>query len=393
MPEHVPEQGSTGSLKKIGIVALLVALAIVAWGLFSRWHSDRQLATWTEAQSEPAVSVIHPTGLATGDGLTLPGTLQAYNSAPIFARTNGYVRRWLVDIGDRVSAGQVLAILDAPEVDQQLAAARADLQTARANQELARSTAARWSNLLSKDAVSRQEADEKLGDLKAKSAAANAAAADVARLGATQGFTRLVAPFAGTITSRSTQIGQLVSAGTAGSAPLFTVSDISRIRIYVRVPQNYSGQIHVGMEANLTLPEYPGRTFTAVLTRTAGAVDPASGTVLVELQAANGDRALKPGSYAQVSFPLHGSTGTVQLPASALIVGQSGTQVALLGRDGKAVLKSVTVGRDNGATVEITAGLSPQDRVIDSPPDSLQAGDKVRIAPAAPAAGKPDAKG
>jgi RND family efflux transporter MFP subunit len=387
----MPEQGSTGSLKKIGIIALLVALAVVGWGLFSRWHQNQQLATWTDAQAEPAVSLIHPTGLATADGLTLPGTLQAYNSAPIFARTNGYVRRWLVDIGDRVQAGQVLAILDAPEVDQQLAAARADLQTARANQDLARSTATRWTTLLAKDAVSKQEADEKLGDLKAKSAAANAASADVARLSATQGFTRLIAPFAGTITSRSTQIGQLVSAGTAGSAPLFTVSDISRIRIYVRVPQGYSGQIHVGMQASLALPEYPGRTFTAVLTRTADAVDPASGTVLVELQATNGDRALKPGSYAQVSFPLHGTTGTVQLPASALIVGQNGTQVAVLGPNGKALIKSITVGRDNGATIEISAGLSPQDRVIDSPPDSLQAGDSVRIAPSAPA-GKPDAK-
>lgn len=388
----MPEQGSTGSLKKIGIIALVVALAIVAWGLFSRWNHDQQLATWTDAQAEPAVSLIRPADMAKGDGLTLPGTLQAYNSAPIFARTNGYVRRWLVDIGDRVSAGQVLAILDAPEVDQQLAAARADLQTARANQDLARSTAARWNNLLSKDAVSKQESDEKRGDLKAKTAAANAAAADVARLSATQGFTRLVAPFAGTITSRSTQIGQLVTAGTAGSVPLFTVSDISRIRIYVRVPQNYSGQIRVGMQVTMTLPEYPGRTFTAVLTRSADAIDPASGTVLVELQAANGDRALKPGSYAQVSFPLHGSSNAVELPASALIVGQNGTQVALLGPDNKAILRSVTVGRDNGATVEITAGLGPRDRVIDSPPDSLQSGDKVRLAPSAPAGGTPDAK-
>ncbi len=159
----------------------------------------------------------------------------------------------------------------------------------------------------------------------------------------------------------------------------------------MRVPQGYSGQIHVGMQATLTLPEFPGRTFTAVLTRTADAVDPASGTVLVELQAANGDRALKPGAYAQVSFPLHGATSTVQLPASALIVGQNGTQVAVLGPHGKALIKTITVGRDNGATIEISAGLSPQDRVIDSPPDSLQAGDSVRIAPSAPT-GKTDAK-
>jgi len=376
----MPDQGS--SLKKIGIAAGLIALLIVVWGVFSRWQDDRALAKWTNDQSTPTVAVIRPTVVAGGDGLTLPGNLQAYNSAPIFARTNGYVRRWFVDIGDTVRAGQLLAVLDAPEVDQQLAAARADLQTARANQALAQSTATRWSSLLDKDAVSKQETDEKLGDFKAKTAAANAAAADVARLSATQGFTRLVAPFAGVVTSRTTQIGQLVTAGSTGSPPLFTVSDISRIRVYVRVPQGYSGQIHVGMHAKLELPEFPGRVFDAVLTRTAEAVDPTSGTVLVELQAANSDRALKPGAYAQVTFPMKGAAGTVQLPASALIVGQKGTQVALVGPGGTAQLRTVTVGRDNGNLVEISAGLKPLDAVIDSPPDSLQAGDPVRIAQA-----------
>jgi len=376
----MPDQGS--SLKKIGIAAGLIALLIVVWGVFSRWQDDRALAKWTNDQSTPTVAVIRPTVVAGGEGLTLPGNLQAYNSAPIFARTNGYVRRWFVDIGDTVRAGQLLAVLDAPEVDQQLAAARADLQTARANQALAQSTATRWSSLLDKDAVSKQETDEKLGDFKAKTAAANAAAADVARLSATQGFTRLVAPFAGVVTSRTTQIGQLVTAGSTGSPPLFTVSDISRIRVYVRVPQGYSGQIHVGMHAKLELPEFPGRVFDAVLTRTAEAVDPTSGTVLVELQAANSDRALKPGAYAQVTFPMKGAAGTVQLPASALIVGQKGTQVALVGPGGTAQLRTVTVGRDNGNLVEISAGLKPLDAVIDSPPDSLQAGDPVRIAQA-----------
>jgi RND family efflux transporter MFP subunit len=374
----MPEQGST--LKKVGIIAAMLALAVVAWGLFSRWHHARALATWTDAQAVPAVSVIRPAVVAKADGLTLPGTLQAYNSAPIFARTNGYVRRWLVDIGDTVRRGQLLAVLDAPELDQQLAAARANLQTARANQALAQSTATRWSSLLAKDAVSKQETDEKIGDYKARTAQANAAAAQVAQLSATQGFTRLVAPFAGTITSRSAQVGQLVTAGTTGAQPLFTVSDLDRIRIYVRVPQGSSGQIRVGMHARLTLPEYPGRTFDAVLTRTADAVDPTSGTVLVELQAPNSDRALKPGAYAQVTFPVQGASSHVQLPASALIVNDRGTHVALLGPDGRARFRDVTVGRDNGNLVEISAGLTPSDRVIDSPPDSLAPGDRVRIA-------------
>lgn len=382
----MPDEGST--LKKVGVVAVVVALAIVAWGLFSRWHHGHRLEQWTAAQATPVVTVIAPTPAARTSGLTLPGTLQAYNSAPIYARTNGYVRKWLVDIGDDVRAGQLLAVLDAPEVDQQLAAARADLQTARANQALAQSTAARWSNLLSKDAVSKQETDEKVGDFKAKSAAANAAAANVARLSATQGFTRLEAPFAGTITSRSTQVGQLVSAQATSAQPLFTVSDISRIRIYVRVPQNASGQIRVGMHARLELPEYPGRVFDAVLTRTADAVDPSSGTVLVELQAPNGDHALKPGAYAQVTFPVAGGSAHVQVPASALIVNDKGTRIAVLGPDNKAQFRDVTVGQDNGNMVEISAGIGPNDRVIDSPPDSLGSGDAVRIAPAS---GKADA--
>lgn len=367
-------------MKQAGIAAVILAVAIVAWGLFSRWHHARELASWTDAQAVPVVAVVHPTAAASGAGLTLPGTLQAYNSAPIFARTNGYVRRWLVDIGDDVRSGQLLAVLDAPEVEQQLVAARANLQTARANQALAQSTATRWSSLLAKDAVSRQETDEKLGDYRARSAAANAAAAQVAQLGATLGFTRLVAPFAGTITSRSAQVGQLVSAGSAGAQPLFTVSDLSRIRVYVRVPQNVSGQIHVGMHAMLSLPEYPGRSFTAVLTRTAEAVDPTSGTVLVELQASNRDHALKPGAYAQVRFPVQGASTGVQLPASALVVNDKGTRVAVLGADGKAQFRNVTISRDNGNMVEISAGLSASDKVVDSPPDSLSAGDPVRVA-------------
>lgn len=382
----MPDEGST--LKKVGVIAVIVALAIVAWGLFSRWHHASRLNQWTQAQALPQVTVITPTAAAKTGGLTLPGNLQAYNSAPIYARTNGYVRKWLVDIGDDVRAGQLLAVLDAPEVDQQLAAARADLQTARANQALAQSTASRWSNLLTKDAVSKQETDEKLGDLKAKSAAASAAAANVARLSATQSFTRLVAPFSGTITSRSTQVGQLVSAQATGAPPLFTVSDIGRIRVYVRVPQGSSGQIRVGMHARLELPEFPGRVFDAVLTRTADAVDPTSGTVLVELQAPNGDHALKPGAYAQVTFPVSGGSAHVQIPASALIVNDKGTRVAVLGPGSKAQFRNVTVGQDNGNLVEISAGLGANDRVIDSPPDSLADGDAVRIAPAS---GKPDA--
>ncbi|WP_267395633.1 MULTISPECIES: efflux RND transporter periplasmic adaptor subunit [unclassified Sphingomonas] len=375
-----PDNSAGRSMKTVGIVAAVVAVGVVGAGIATRSHSDRQLAGWTAAQATPTVTVIQPKPAASTAALTLPATLQALNSAPIFARTSGYVRKWYVDIGDNVRAGQTLAVLDAPEVEQQLAGARADLETARANQQLAASTATRWRNMLAKDAVSKQETDEKVGDLAAKTAVTNAARANVSRLTYTQGFTRLVAPFSGVVTSRSTDIGALVTAGTAASTPLFTVSDVGRMRAYVRVPQSYSAQIHPGMHVALTLPEYAGRSFDATLTRTAGAVEQNSGTVLVELQAANGDRALKPGAYAQASFPVAGSSGAVSLPASALIIGERGTQVATVGGDGKAHLKTIKIAQDRGATFEISAGIATSDRVIDNPPDSLADGDAVQIA-------------
>jgi RND family efflux transporter MFP subunit len=376
------------TLKKIGIVVVIVAVLLVAWGIFSRHRSDSQLATWTQDQATPTVTVVTPQGTDAGDALVLPGNVQAFNSAPLYARTNGYVRKWFVDIGSSVKAGQLMATIDAPEVDQQLVAARADLQTARANESLASTTATRWTTLLQKDAVSKQESDEKTGDFAAKRAVTNAAAANVSRLVATQGFSRIIAPFSGVVTSRSTQIGQLVTAGSAAAQPLFTVSDVSRMRIYVRVPQAYSAEIHPGLHAALTLPEYPGRTFDAVLTRTADAVDQQSGTVLVELQAANGDGALKPGAYAQVRFPISGTSGSVTIPASAVLYRSDGTLVATVGPGNKAVLHPIKIGRDSGDKLEVTAGLSKTDRLIDSPPDSLSNGDPVKIARDGPADAK-----
>ena len=372
--------GDGPNLKRTGIIAAVAAIAVVGIGIGTRVHSQAQLAAWTHDQSTPTVNVIHAKPSAATTALTLPATLQALQSAPIYARTSGYMRKWFVDIGDTVGRGQLLAVIDAPEVDQQLAAARADLQTARANQQLAATTAARWQAMLGKDAVSKQETDEKVGDLAAKSAVANAARANVGRLQYQQGFTRLTAPFAGVVTSRSTDIGALVTAGSAASAPLFTVSDVSKIRAFVKVPQAYSAQVHPGMEVQLSLPEYPGRTFKAVMTRSTDAVDTSSGTVLVELLADNGDRALKPGAYSQATFPIGGAGTAVELPASAMIIGKNGTQVAVLDAAGRVRLKTVTIGRDLGDRVQISAGLTPADQVIDNPPDSIQSGDKVQVA-------------
>ncbi|WP_419815424.1 efflux RND transporter periplasmic adaptor subunit [Glacieibacterium sp.] len=387
-------RGQTRNLKIAGVVGAILAVGVVAFGITSRSNAHRELVTVAADSSVPTVDIVRPSRSQGGDGLALPGSVQAYNSAPIYARTNGYVRRWLADIGDRVSAGQTLAILDAPEVDQQSAQARADYQTALANQSLARSTSVRWSAMLAKDAVSKQETDEKAGDYAAKTAIANAALANVKRLGALQGFTKLSAPFAGTVTSRSAQIGGLVSSGTASATALFTISDVHRMRIYVRVPQGASSQIHKGMHATMTLPEYPGRSFDVVLVRSAGAVDLQSGTVLVELQADNRDGALKPGAYAQVRFPAVATAGTVHLPASALIYRQDGPTVAIVGNDGRVTLKPITIGRDEGPTVEVIAGLTGSERIVDTPPDALENGDRVKASAASGAvAGAVHAKG
>jgi RND family efflux transporter MFP subunit len=389
-PESQIDRGPDGrTLKRVGIGAGAVALIVVGLGVASRISATNELRRTAADAAVPTVSVVLPGVDGEGAKLLLPGTVQAFNSAAIYARTNGYVRRWLADIGDRVHAGQPLAVLDAPELDQQLAAARADYQTALANQRLADTTAKRWSAMLAQDAVSRQEADEKAGDLAARTALSNAALANVKRLQALQGFTRLTAPFDGVVTSRSAQIGALVVAGNAAAQPLFTVSDTHRMRVYVRVPQGYSASIRPGMEATLSLPEYPGRAFTATLTRSAGAVDAQSGAVLVELQADNRDGALKPGAFAQVDFRVGAGKGKgVSLPGSAILYGNDGPSVAVVGRDGHVTVKSVAIARDEGATVLLSGGVAPGERVIDTPPDAIRSGDRVRVQAAAEAAGK-----
>ena len=369
---------SSSTLRRIGIGAAIVAVAVVAIGVTTRIAATSHLRDVARESATPIVAVVTPTVDGEGMALVLPGNVQAFNSAAIYARTNGYVRRWLSDIGDHVRAGQTLAILDAPEVDQQLAQARADYQTALANQRLAATTATRWNALLGKDAVSRQEADEKSGDLAARSALANAALANVRRFQALQGFTRLTAPFDGVVTSRSAQIGQLVVAGNAASQPLFTVSDVHSVRIYVRVPQGNSAQVTPGMAAMLSLPEYPGRSFPATLIRSAQAVDAQSGAVLVELGAANPDGALKPGAFAQVRFKAGAGSG-LTLPGSAILYGNDGPSVATVDAGGRVTVKPVTIARDDGKTINISAGLHPGDQVIDTPPDAIRSGDHVQV--------------
>ncbi|MDR3507651.1 MAG: efflux RND transporter periplasmic adaptor subunit [Caulobacteraceae bacterium] len=369
-------------LKTVGAAAACVAVAVVALGVISRVHADQTLTTWTNDQAIPTVRAVSLAGVAAAGALVLPGDIQAFNDAPIHARVSGYLKKWYADIGAPVKTGQILAEIDTPDLDQQLAQAKADLATAEANRHLAETTAHRWAGLLAQDAVSHQDADVKDGDLAAKTALVASARANVQRLEALESFKRITAPFDGVVTTRSTDIGALINVGGASDTPLFSVADEHRLRIYVRVPQSYSADIKPGMTASFTVPQYPGRTFTAALATTADAIAPQSGTLLIQLQIDNADGVLKPGGYAQVRFSLPARSGALQAPASALIFRDSGLSVATVEPDGRVAIKPVTIGRDLGATVEIGSGLSVGDRVITNPPDSLRAGDKVKIADA-----------
>lgn len=377
---HDTARAEQPPLKRYGVIAALIAAGVVGYGAYSRHEAATALEGTARDAAVPDVAVVRPQGAAEADALVLPGNVEAFNSAAIYARTNGYVRNWLVDIGDHVRSGQALATLDAPEVDQQLTQARADYNTAVANRRLAQTSADRWRAMLQKDAVSKQETDERLGDLAARTAMANGALANVRRLEALQGFTRLRAPFDGIVTSRSAQIGALVSAGNASAQPLFTVSDIRRMRIYVRVPQGYATEVRPGTQATMTLPEYPQRTFDATVTRTARAIDRQSGAILVQLEAPNPDGALLPGAFAQVRFSMRGMPGSVRVPGSAILYRSEGPAIAIMGNDGVARVRNVTIARDEGKTVMLSSGVSASDRVIDSPPDSIRSGDHVRAA-------------
>lgn len=366
--------------------SLLAVVLVLAGGLAARSAADAELTKVAQANARPTVAVVLPKR-ADQTVLTLPGTIAARNEAAINARTSGYVARWYADIGDTVRAGQILAVLDTPEVVQQLAQARADLQLAMANRALAATTAERWTALRAKDAVSQQETDEKQGRLAAASASVNSARANVSRLATLANYARIRAPFSGVVTSRSAQLGALVSAGNPAGQPLFTIADVSRLRVYARVPQNLAGQITTGTHATLSLPEYPGESFDAVMVRNAGAVERGSGSVLTEFAVSNPQRRLKPGSFASLVIPIMARPGTLSLPGSSLIAGPNGTMVAVVGKNGRVAMRSVAVGRDQGKTIEILSGIAPTDRIVLTPPDALAPGDLVRVVAAKKGAG------
>jgi len=374
-------------LKLVGIVALLAAAGVVASGVAGRVHAKQELTTWSAQQAVPAVVAYTPKHDPDAQALVLPGRLSAFVNAPIYARVSGYLHAWYADIGTHVKAGQLLADIDTPDLDQQLQQARADLQNSVANEKLAASTAHRWAQMLQQDSVSQQETDEKTSDLVAKQATVAANEANVRRLEALESFKRITAPFDGIVTARTTDIGALINAGGGNGPELFSVSDARRLRVYVSVPQDEAAAIQPGMSATLTVPERPGVTFNARLVDTDDAITPSSGTLLVQLAVDNHDGLLIPGEYTEVHFALPNNAHALSIPASSLIFRQSGLQVAVLGKNNRAELKPVSIATDLGTHVEIASGLSATDRVIDNPPDSLESGDQVRLQTTASGAG------
>ncbi|KVK95868.1 efflux RND transporter periplasmic adaptor subunit [Burkholderia cepacia] len=369
------------NLKLVATIAALAAAGIVTAGIAGRAHAKQEMTRWSAEQAVPTVVAYTPSTGGDGAALVLPGHLSAFESAPIHAQVSGYLHAWYTDIGAHVKSGQLLGLIDTPELDQQLQQARADLQSSLANEKLAASTAARWTRMLAQDSVSQQETDEKTSDLAAKQAIVAANEANVRRLDALEAFKRIVAPFDGVVTARKTDIGQLISAGGGTGPELFAVSDVHRMRVYVSVPQNEAAAIRPGMSATLTVPEHPGETFHATLADTDDSIADSTGTLLVQLMVDNRDGKLIPGEYTEVHFalPADGSHA-LTIPASSLIFRQAGLQVAVVGKDDRAVLKPVTIATDLGTHVQIATGLAPDDRVIDNPPDSLAAGDRVRLA-------------
>jgi RND family efflux transporter MFP subunit len=366
------------------MIAILAALGVVAAGVTLRAVDARKLKTWTDAQAVPTVNLIQPTRDMNGASLELPGRLEAYSRAPIFARVSGYLKSWDVDIGTRVKSGELLAEIETPELDQQLLQARADLQSAQANAAVAGTTAKRWQSLAGTDSVAQQEVDVRTADYAAKEAVVAAAKANVDRLVATKGFARIVAPFDGVVTARDTDVGALINAGSGGAGQeLFAVSDVRQLRVYVQVPQSDSPEVQAGAKATLTVPEYPDQAFNARVIASADSVNSSSGTTLVQLLVDNTGGKLLPGGFASVKFTLPVAADSLRVPASALVFDGRGLVVATLGANGHVLFKKVKINRDLGNAVEIGAGLAATDRVIDTPPDGLVDGDAVQVATAA----------
>lgn len=357
-------------------VLVVIAIVLAGLGILRRTHASTVLAQHTNEIGAPTVNVAAPTPGAPVDNFVLPGNVTAYTDAPIYARTDGYLLHWYFDIGARVKQGDLLAVISSPEVDQQLAQAQADLATAEATAHNASIQAERYTGLVNSDAVSRQDTDNFVNQAAATAATVKSAQANVQRLKELQSFEKVIAPFDGVVTARNIDIGQLINQG-AGTE-LFHMQALHTLRIYANVPQVYSQAVKRGMKIPLTFPEYPGKTFTGTLVRTADAIDPASRTLLVEIDMDNRSGELMPGSLAQVHFKTPPVGSTFIVPSAALIFRREGLRIATV-VDGKAHLAQVIIGQDDGATVQVIHGLNTGDQVIQDPPDSLIEGEKVTI--------------
>jgi RND family efflux transporter MFP subunit len=367
-------------LRPAGIAVGVLALAVVLVGTISRMHGTAQASQWAQAQSVPTVHLVTLRGAAASDELVQPGTIEAWTAARIYARVPGYVRAWYADIGTRVRAGAQLGAIDTPELDQQIIQARAALVRVRAEATLARTTAARWNDLLATTAVSRQEADEKNAAASTRAAAVHEADANLGRLLAMKAYATVRAPFSGVVTLRNSDIGDLVGPGATSQQPMFALADDHQLRVYVSVPQQYAPLMRPGLTARLSVPAWPGKNFVAQVVDQSGAINPQTGALQVQLLTANPEGALKPGGFVQVHFDLPVAAGQTIVPASALIVRTGGTRVATVDAGGHVHLVRVEIGHDLGNSVEIAAGLKPGMRIIDSPPDSIGEGDLVHVA-------------
>jgi RND family efflux transporter MFP subunit len=377
-----PRRMPAGLRIALVVFAILLVLGIV-YRLLQRSSSEHTLAETTTAGATPTVRVIHPMAATGGSEISLPGNTKAYDDTPIYARTSGYLKKWFVDIGQHVAAGQLMATIETPELDEQLAVAKADLDSAQANLNLAVTTSQRYQNLLKLDSVSKQETDVAVAGAAAKKSDVEAAQANVRRLQQMQSFEQVYAPYAGVVTERNTDIGDLIDAGSPTSAgnakELFRVASINTLRVFVAVPEIYAPAIHNGDQAELTLDEYPGQEFTGTVARNSDAIDAASRTLNVEVDVSNPQGKLLPGAYVFVHFRLPQQVQLLSIPANALIFRAQGTQVGLV-QNGHVHLQNITIGKDNGSTLQISTGLSPSDDVILDPSDSLAEGQPVRIA-------------
>jgi RND family efflux transporter MFP subunit len=368
----------------IGAIALAVAGAVVIAGLATRHSQAEQLKQTAAERAVPTVSLVAMKDIA-GSPMELPARIEAWSRAPIYARVSGYLQAWRVDIGAPVKAGQVLATIETPDLDQDLRQAQAQLAVARSNLALSESTAKRWQSLVAQQAVSKQEADEKQGDFVSKQSTVQALQASVERQQALKRYTQLVAPFDGVVTARNTDVGALVNAGSGGAAgsELFVVSDLRRLRVYVQVPQRQLAQIHPGSTARVSVPERPDSAYQAKVQSLAQAINAGSGTMLVQLVVDNPKGELLPGAFATVQFDQVAVAGNaVVIPPGALITGRNGTQVAVLDAGNRVRIRKVAIARDLGNAIELGAGVTRADRIIDSPPDGLADGDAVRVAQA-----------